>query len=288
MYKKYQHEGYVYAYLRATSGGQSMLNDEVMSNAQAGNPMAQSDYGYMYANGIGRQVNYERAYAWFSKSSMQGYHAGIYNMAACYEHGEGTNQDSVTALKYYTLAAKNGYLPAILKLALLKVNGIVQHSNPKSAIKQIMQSAKSGNPEDMFILGICHDVGFCVSEDINITERLMTESAERNYVPAQIFLRNHFFEISEELPDIPLEPNQLSLRQMMLIWNFILLTVHGNKYHDWLSHYLKIETAGYQLQFPRSPDSNNVCRMHTILSLKNTRILNFIRLTSHLQTGTAP
>jgi TPR repeat protein len=262
MYEKYQHEGFVHAYLKATPETKQMLYGQLVLNARAGNPMAQSELGYMYANGIGCQFDFEQAHYWFSMACSQNYPAGAYNLASSHEHGEGTHQDSVTALTYYNWAAESGYIPAVLKLALLKYKAIVQHPNPMSAVKQIQQCANNGNPEDMFLLGLCYENGFCVPEDITIAEKLFNESAERNYVPAQIFLRDHHRDMSDVYRITEVQTKELSHHQLMHIWNFIVSNAHANSYHDWLSNYLKTETAGYQLQSTISPNINNVCRMY--------------------------
>jgi TPR repeat protein len=261
MYEKYQHEGFVHAYWKATPETQQYLYGQLIKNARNGNPMAQSELGFMYADGKGCQIDYEQAHHWFSKASSQGYPAGVYNLAASLEHGEGTQQDTVTALNYYHQLAENGYTPAVLKLALFKYDAIVKHPNPQLAVEQIQETSNTGNPEAMFLLGICHEDGFHVSDDVRIAEKLFNDAAERNYVPAQIFLRDHHREMSDILPTMVLPPDQLSHHQMSIIWNFIVCNAHGKSYHDWYSHFLQIETAAYALQHPRSSGSSIVCQM---------------------------
>ena len=56
----------------------------------------------------GKQINYVKAVEWFRKAAEQGNDVAQYNLAMCYERGEGVVKDLAEAVKWYRKAAEQG------------------------------------------------------------------------------------------------------------------------------------------------------------------------------------
>lgn len=83
--------------------------------AEAGEPEAQYNIGWMYHNGYGLAVNDDLAQEWWQKSSDQGYTDASFSLAMLYSLGEGRiKKDPQRALEYYLLAMADGHDDAIV------------------------------------------------------------------------------------------------------------------------------------------------------------------------------
>jgi TPR repeat protein len=73
--------------------------------ANEGNPVAQSQLGAMYAEGLGLPQDYSEAIKWYRKAADQGDASAQFNLGLSYQHGKGVAQDYVQAHKWANLAA---------------------------------------------------------------------------------------------------------------------------------------------------------------------------------------
>ena len=80
----------------------------VLLDAEQGYALAQSNLGWMYANGEGVPQNYKTAIKWFTLAAEQGFAVAQNNLGWMYYNGDGVPQNDKTALKWYTLAAEQG------------------------------------------------------------------------------------------------------------------------------------------------------------------------------------
>src|SRR5687767_5125667 len=66
--------------------------------------------GVMFESGACPQVgkNDQLAAEWFEKSAAQGFKYACYNVAVCYEQGEGVEKDEKRAAEFYEKAAIQG------------------------------------------------------------------------------------------------------------------------------------------------------------------------------------
>ncbi|MAI49794.1 MAG: hypothetical protein CMM16_04410, partial [Rhodospirillaceae bacterium] len=69
---------------------------------------AQYNLGVMYANGRGVPKDDETAVKWYTLAAKQGLTSAQYNLGVMYANGRGVPKDDETAVKWYTLAAKQG------------------------------------------------------------------------------------------------------------------------------------------------------------------------------------
>jgi TPR repeat protein len=72
--------------------------------AQHGDPGAQANLGYMYANGFGVPQNYVESAGWYRRASEQGNPNAQYMLGLMYDKGQGVPQDYVEAYKWLDLA----------------------------------------------------------------------------------------------------------------------------------------------------------------------------------------
>lgn len=70
----------------------------------------------------GKQINYVKAVEWFRKAAEQGNDVAQYNLAMCYERGEGVVKDLAEAVKWYRKAAEQGYAGAKAMLKALWID----------------------------------------------------------------------------------------------------------------------------------------------------------------------
>jgi len=78
--------------------------------AEAGDPEAQYNIGWMYLNGYGLMMNDSKALEWWQRSSDQGYTDASFSIAMLYSLGEGqVKKDMDKAIEYYLMAVEDGH-----------------------------------------------------------------------------------------------------------------------------------------------------------------------------------
>ncbi len=78
--------------------------------AEAGDPEAQYNIGWMYLNGYGLMMNDQRALEWWQRASDQGYLDATFSIGMLYSLGEGrVEKDMDKALEYYLKAVEDGH-----------------------------------------------------------------------------------------------------------------------------------------------------------------------------------
>ena len=79
-------------------------------HAEAGDPEAQYNIGWMYLNGYGLAMNDSHALKWWKLASEQGYTDATFSIAMLYSLGESTvEQNMDTAIDYYLMAVEDGH-----------------------------------------------------------------------------------------------------------------------------------------------------------------------------------
>ena len=78
----------------------------------------------MYAEGKGVPQDYQEAVKWYRLAAAQGYAPAEYSLALAYEKGQGVGQDYHEAMKWYRLAAAHGNEFAPVNLGVMYAKGI--------------------------------------------------------------------------------------------------------------------------------------------------------------------
>lgn len=91
--------------------------------ARQGDPQAQNNLGWMYFYGRkgANQSDRDAAY-WFYQAASQGHAQAQNNLGALYEMGRGVPQNFVEAIRFYCLAAQQGFPNAITNLRNLNAH----------------------------------------------------------------------------------------------------------------------------------------------------------------------
>jgi len=79
----------------------------LISEADAGSPVAQSFLGYQFQYGLGVPKSYEEAARWFHRAAEQGEPAAQFFLGLLYDRGQGVAENPVEAEKWLDLAAAN-------------------------------------------------------------------------------------------------------------------------------------------------------------------------------------
>ena len=77
----------------------------------------------MYAEGKGVPQDYQEAVKWYRLAAAQGYAPAEYSLGVAYEKGQGVAQDYREAVKWYRLAAARGNELAQVNLGVMYTHG---------------------------------------------------------------------------------------------------------------------------------------------------------------------
>ena len=116
---------------------------------------AQYNLGVMYDKGQGVPQDYKTAVKWYRLAAEQGYAGAQYNLGTMYDNGQGVPQDYKTAVKWYRLAAEQGYADAQYNLGVMYSKGQGVPQDYKTAVKWYRLAAEQGMPLPKEILVLC-------------------------------------------------------------------------------------------------------------------------------------
>ena len=140
---------------------------------------------------LGLQVDHERAYHLYLQAAKQNHAAASYRVAVCNEIGAGTRREPPRAAAFYRKAASLGDTPAMYKLGMILLNGLLgEPKNPREAInwlKRAAEQADEDNPHALHELGLLHEVpnSTFVPYDAPHAKGLFTQAAQLGYTPSQ-------------------------------------------------------------------------------------------------------
>lgn len=116
---------------------------------------------------------------YYRKSAEQEYSWGEYNLAVCYEDGDGVEQNLDAAVRFYNLAAENGNSYALNNLGRLYQNGKGVKKDIKEAFRLYNLSAAQGNGYAFYNLGVLYETGNYVEKNLNEAFRYFALSASK-------------------------------------------------------------------------------------------------------------
>src|SRR2546421_93529 len=94
--------------------------------------------------------NVENAFYWYQKAAGNGNDVAMYNLAICYENGEGTEKNLEKAFYWYQKAAENGNDVAMNNLAICYKNGEGTEKNLEKAFYWYQKADENGNDIAMY------------------------------------------------------------------------------------------------------------------------------------------
>jgi TPR repeat protein len=135
---------------------------QYVAAAQAGDPEAQYQVGYMYQVGQGVGADPVTALQWYHKSAEQNFANAQSQIGYLYQYGVGVPQDYVEALHWYGLAAAQGFKTAQFQLGYLAQHGMGAPKNYETALKWYRLAADQGSAPAQNQLGYLYQMGYGV------------------------------------------------------------------------------------------------------------------------------
>jgi TPR repeat protein len=107
----------------------------LQESAELGNADAQFRLGEYYQDGIGVEVDYQKAKYWYEKSAQQGNPAGMNNIGVLYQRGLGVEKNEKISTEWYIKSANLGYSQAMENMTQNYYHG--ENGLPKDEKKAI-------------------------------------------------------------------------------------------------------------------------------------------------------
>jgi len=108
---------------------------------------------------------YAEAVKWYRLAAEQGYAVAQFNLGNMYRIGNGVPENDAEALKLYRLAAEQGDAQAQVNLALMYHAGHGVPVNDAEAVKWYRLAAEQGDAQAQYNLGFIYDNGRGVPQD---------------------------------------------------------------------------------------------------------------------------
>ena len=153
--------------------------------ADKGEVEAQYNLALCYDKGQGVPQDYSKAVYWYKKAANQGYAPARNNLAFCYDNGQGVPQDNSKAVYWYKKAANQGYAPAQNNLALCYDNGQGVPQDYSKAVFWYKKAADQNHVRAQFNLGFSYANGQGVSQDYCKAVYWYEKAANQNFAKAQ-------------------------------------------------------------------------------------------------------
>ncbi len=168
----------------------------LLAEANAGNPLAMTDLGRIYAEGLGRNADPEQAQEWNTKAltafleaeKVQPDPYTQYRIGWMLLHGVGTDPDEAAALPWLGKSTDRGNTFAKYALGKLLLCGETIPRNVDRALDLLTECAEAGNQYAQYTLGKAYLLGQDIPQDQTEAVHWLRLSAEQGNQYAQYFL----------------------------------------------------------------------------------------------------
>jgi TPR repeat protein len=168
--------------------------------ASLGNADDKFNLAVCYENGNGVAVDLEKAIELYTLAANQGNADAQYNLALCYNNGEGVDMNLEKAIEFYILAANQGDACAQNSLGFCYENGQGVDVNLEKAIEFYTLAANQGDAYAQYNLACCYESGRGVDVNLEKAIELYTLAANQDDVDAQNSLKQILdLNINEEI-----------------------------------------------------------------------------------------
>lgn len=158
-------------------------------SAESGNLESQNMLGTCKTfERFGMEINEEEGVKWYRMAAEQGYAEAQCNLAFCYKRGIGVEPDMEEAYKWYKIAAEQGYPEGQDELGNCYELGIGVEENPEEAYKWYRKAAEQGDADAQCDVGDCYKDGIGVEVDFYQTIEWYTKALEQGEARAQYFI----------------------------------------------------------------------------------------------------
>jgi TPR repeat protein len=139
----------------------------------------------MYQNGEGVSQDYVEAMKWYRLAADQGYAKAQYKLGVMYQNGEGVSQDYAEAMKWYRLAADQGDAWAQYNLGFMYEKGQGVPQDFAEAVKWYRLAADQGDAWAQHNLGNMYHQGEGVPQDYAEAMKWLRLAADQGDAVAQ-------------------------------------------------------------------------------------------------------
>jgi TPR repeat protein len=126
----------------------------------------------------GVPTDLKKAEHWFEKAARRGYAPAQVNLAMMYLQGWGVVRNDGAALYWLTLAAQQGQPMALFDLGQLYFKGCGVRRDYAEALRLFQEAAQKGNAPAEVNIGFMYDVGLGVPHDLAATAEWYRKAAE--------------------------------------------------------------------------------------------------------------
>lgn len=159
--------------------------DVFVSAAEKGLAVAQSKLGFMYAEGLGVTLDFEKSEHWYRMAANQGDIDAMVSLGTMYYSGVedyGIHKDFNTAFHYYSDAAYAGDADAQLYLAYMYLRGEGTEQDLEKAFEWTEKSAEQGFAQAQNELGRAYEQ---MKQDYNKAIEWYKKAAAQGFQEAQ-------------------------------------------------------------------------------------------------------
>ena len=120
--------------------------------AEAGDPEAQHNIGYMYEEGLGVTQQYDVAMEWYRRAADGGLAEADHNLGMMYVDGRGVAKSWAQGLMYFRKAADKSLIESRYMIALSYFQGDGQIQNRRLAYEGFRETAIEGYADSQYML----------------------------------------------------------------------------------------------------------------------------------------
>jgi TPR repeat protein len=146
--------------------------------AEGGQVYAQNQLGLISALVVAQGTDIRQARGWFEKAARHGYAPAQVNLAVTYLNGWGVSQNYGAALNWLNAAAKLGHPSAYANLGILYMNGWGVRRDYAEAFKDLEIAANAGDAGAQSNIGYLYDGGLGVMQNYSAAARWYHLAAE--------------------------------------------------------------------------------------------------------------
>ena len=169
--------------------------------AEAGVREAQYEAGNLkLGNTFPELEDFQGAQFWLNSAANNGSVEAVCQIATCFEHGIGVEQNYEAAVQNYFVALKKESIQAAFALGTLYENGLGVEQNYETALKCYNIAAAKFNISALFNKGRFYQFGWAVAADYKIALQNYLMAAERGHIVCQFLVGQALVEGNEGTP----------------------------------------------------------------------------------------
>ncbi len=171
------------------SSAPSITFETLKRLAEQGNSVAQNNLGLRYAQGDGTEQDSTEALKWYLRAAEQGLPEAQNNVGLMYAEGLGAPRTDFEAVRWYRLSALQEFAVAQNNLGWMYDQGRGVERNYEEAARWYRRSAEQALPNAQFNLAAMYEAGFGVDQDLNEAVRWYRKAAEQQHEQAAARVR---------------------------------------------------------------------------------------------------